>query len=82
MMTDWTDVNPHRALWASETYVSPVERKWEKWVDATARLMGLKSLDGDQDADGYSLDYALMLFEADYTPAEAVTEFRAGTFKF
>ena len=80
-MYDLDELNPHRALWQSETYVSPQERAWEKWTKQVERLMG-HSLDGNQDTDGYSLDYALVLFEEDYTPAEAVTEFRTGTFKF
>lgn len=54
---DYSECNPHLALWASENYVSPTERAWEAWVSKVEKKLG-HSLDGNQTTDGYSLDYA------------------------
>lgn len=63
MVADLSEINPHLALWASENYVSPGERAWEAWVRKLERLIGC-DLDGNQDSDGYSLDFAYAEFEA------------------
>lgn len=34
------------------------EARWLKWAERVERLAGLHTLDGDQEQDGYSLDYA------------------------
>lgn len=54
---------------AAESYVSPRERAWLRWTEAVERLLG-HSLDGDQQRDGYSLDYAYDAFDAGDTPAQ------------
>lgn len=51
------DINPHLALAASESYVSPTERDWLRWVRKVEHALG-HSIDGNQQTDGYSLDYA------------------------
>lgn len=57
MMSDLSEINPHLALWQSENYVSPGEQAWLRWIDRAEKLLG-HDLDGNQDRDGYSLDYA------------------------
>lgn len=69
------DVNPHLALWQSETYVSTTELKWEAYVDAVAKCIGLTGLDGDTDKDGYSLDQAHDLFVAGCSVMDCAQEF-------
>lgn len=66
----------HYALFLSETYVSPQERAWEAWTKKVEALLG-HSLDGDQEVDGYSLDYAFDFFDDGATPEEYVAEIRA-----
>lgn len=46
---------------------SPSERAWLKWAARVEKLVG-HSLDGDQQADGYSLDFAHDAFEAGHIP--------------
>lgn len=72
-MTDLNDINPHLALWKSET--ADVTSGWEKWVDEVAAILQLDSLDGDQDEDGYSLDAAHDYYEDGLTPVAAANEF-------
>ncbi len=48
---DINETNAHRALWLSETYVSPSEKSWLCWVAQVERLLG-HSLDGNQSVDG------------------------------
>jgi hypothetical protein len=57
------------ALWASESYVSDSEREWLRWVAKVEKLIG-HDLDGDQDRDGYSLDYAYGCWEAGDPPEQ------------
>lgn len=45
--------------------------KWERWIAAAENVFG-KSLDGNQDDDGYSLDWALEVFESGSTAEEFV----------
>jgi hypothetical protein len=40
-----------------ESFVSEGEKAWFRWVKKVEKLLG-HSLDGDQEKDGYSLDYA------------------------
>lgn len=44
---------------------------WERWVGKAEGLVG-HSLDGNQDADGYSLDWALECFNEGSTPEDFV----------
>lgn len=70
---DLWEINPHLALWQSESYVSPSERAWERWVKKVERALG-HTIDGDQDRDGYSLDFACDFFDNGGTVEEYVAE--------
>lgn len=74
-----TDVmeGSHLEFAFAESFVSARERAWLAWVEVSEGLLG-HDLDGDQDADGYSLDYAHDAFCADLTPAEYVAEVARG----
>lgn len=67
------DINPHLGLLASESYVSPGERGWYEFVRQVEKRLGF-GLDGNQQTDGFSLDYAHAAFEAHVTPTEYVAE--------
>jgi len=75
-MPDLDEMNPHLALAFSESYVSPRERKWEAWTAKVEKILG-HDLDGDQDTDGYSLDYAHDAFADGLTAEEYAAEVRA-----
>lgn len=47
---------------------SPSEVRWHQWCNAVEAIIGF-DLDGDEEEDGYSLDYAHNAFEAGQTPA-------------
>jgi hypothetical protein len=49
---------------------TPNDLAWGAWLNKAADLCGLRSLDGDEREDGYSLDYAQELYQAGYTPEE------------
>lgn len=66
-MHDLSEINPHLALAQSESYVGP--GAWERFVARVERLIG-HDLDGDQERDGYSLDYAHDAFMAGVTADE------------
>lgn len=66
-MQTLADINPHLGLLASETHVSDGERAWHRWVGRVERLLG-HDLDGNQERNGYSLDYAHDQFERGDTP--------------
>jgi len=56
--------------------LDPITKEiWLTWVELVEALLG-HSLDGDQVADGYSLDHAYRIFETDATPKQAVMIFR------
>lgn len=63
---DLSEINPHLALWQSENYSSPGEIAWDLFVARVEKLIG-SDLDGDQERDGYSIDYAFAAFEAGET---------------
>lgn len=60
-----------------ESYVSPRERAWERWVAKVEKLLG-HDLDGNQDRDGYSLDYAYDAFADGLSVAEYAAEVQSG----
>lgn len=62
----------HRYEIDSAIYVS----LWEKWVVKVEKLMG-HDLDGDQERDGYSLDFALDAFNAGMSPRQYVESVKA-----
>ena len=74
-MDDLND-HPFMEFMRGESYVSPREKAWLAWVKKAEGILG-HSLDGDEDADGYSLDAAYDWFAADYSPAEYVEEISA-----
>ncbi len=63
-------------LHRSETFVSDEEKAWEKWLRDLEAKMNLSDLDGDQDEDGYSIDFAYDLFSNGDSVAEAAEEFK------
>lgn len=52
-----------------------LERLWIRWADKCERLMG-HSLDGDEKAEGFSLDSACEAFEAGKTPEQYASGWR------
>lgn len=75
-MSDLNEINPHFALWAAENYVSPHERRWERWVDKVEKILG-HSLDGNQVIDGFSLDFAYDAFGTGITADSYADEIRS-----
>lgn len=61
-ITNLDEINPHLALAASESYVSDDERRWENWLKQVELCLG-HDLDGNQQAQGYCMDYAYAAFE-------------------
>jgi hypothetical protein len=74
-VADFSEINPHLALLASESYVSPDEVRWYAFVRAAEAKLK-HGLDGNQQADGFSLDYAHDFFADGATVAEYVEEVR------
>jgi hypothetical protein len=71
-----SEINPHAALLASESYESPSDREWARWVRRAEKKLG-HSLDGNQATDGYSLDYAHDYFANMDTVEDYVADVRA-----
>jgi hypothetical protein len=65
-------IDPHLALWQSETYVSPQEQGWYRWIRKLESVFG--HYDGTQEIDGYSLDNFYDMWEAGYTVERAIAE--------
>lgn len=63
----------HAETWAAESSVSNHELAWLSWIAEAQRIFG-GSLDGDQVADGYSLDYAYDAWLEGTSPADYATE--------
>jgi predicted alpha/beta hydrolase len=70
---DLSDINPHLALAASESFVSNSEREWLRWCKRVEKFLG-HNLDGNQDCDGYSIDMAYACFEAGDSAMEYATQ--------
>lgn len=51
---------------------TPGERRWLLWLSQVEALLGVDSLDGDQENNGYSLDFASDAFDRGETPEEYV----------
>lgn len=60
---------------ASESYVSPGERAWLRWIEKAERILG-RDIDGDE-GDGFSLDSAYNAESNGLTPEQYVIEVRA-----
>jgi hypothetical protein len=56
---------------AYEFGASNEDRRWDRWTALVERLLG-HDLDGDQDVDGYSIDFAFDEFRKRITPAQYV----------
>lgn len=65
--------HPFAVFMAGESYESPNERAWLRWVRRVESLLG-HSLDGNEREDGYSLDYAHDAFCAGDSPEAYVAE--------
>ncbi len=67
----------------NESWVSANEKRWLKWVGEVEEILGFcdargrLTLDGNQDEDGYSLDFAHDAFADGCTPAEYAAEVAA-----
>ena len=61
--------HPFELFRQAEAREDPSEKRWLSWCKKVEALIGC-SLDGDQDADGFSLDCAYQAFERGAT-AEA-----------
>lgn len=70
------DDHPMAVFAAGESYESPGDRAWAKWVKKAERLLG-HDLDGNQDTEGYSLDSAYAAFEAGEAAKTYVDEVNA-----
>lgn len=64
----YNDLNDHpfAVFIAGESYESPTEKAWLAWCRKVEKLLG-HSLDGNQERDGYSLDFAYGAWEAGET---------------
>ncbi len=47
----------HLEVWQAETHQSFSEARWLKWASEVERLADI-DLDGNQEEDGYSIDFA------------------------
>ena len=62
----WCDIYADHEFMAfarNENFQSTYESKWEKWITKAEKLIG-HCLDGDQNTNGYSYDYAHDAFVA------------------
>lgn len=57
----------------NENFMSTYESNFEKWIKKAEKLIG-HCLDGNQDTDGYSYDYAHDAFADGVTPEQYVAE--------
>ncbi|MBM4574992.1 hypothetical protein GTA28_23710 [Rhodococcus hoagii] len=60
----------HRALWQSESAACE-PTVWEQWISAVETGLG-HSADGDQGADGYSLDAFYAMWQRGASVQEAI----------
>lgn len=51
--------------------------QWEIWAKKVERAAGIADLNGDQDADGYSLDFAYKAFKAGVSCRDHASKVRA-----
>jgi hypothetical protein len=54
-----------------ETHVSIGEKRWLKWINEAEKIIG-HSLDGDEEVDGFSYDFAYCCFEEGDSPSNYV----------
>lgn len=65
----------HAATWTTESAAS-APTSWETWAVALEQRLG-HDLDGDQDTDGYSLDFSFEMFTAGLSPSQAAAAINA-----
>lgn len=60
----------HQEIWAQEmaSLNSSHDARWSKWIGRVETLLQINSLDGDQEQDGYSLDFAYRDFLRNVSP--------------
>ena len=66
----------HMQLAVSESADAATSR-FERWCAEVERLAGIDSLDGDQNIDGYSIDYAHDAFRSGEAAGEYAATIRA-----
>lgn len=66
----------HAEFVASESHVSPGERAWLAWVRRVEAIL-THDLDGNQERNGYSLDFANDAFHDGLTAEEYAAEVKA-----
>lgn len=67
-------IDTHLEIHKNETFTSTHEKRWLRWVKEVEAGLG-HDLDGDQDANGYSIDLGYDWFVDGLTPAQAIAEF-------
>ena len=60
---------------ARESGAPSSEAEWLRWIAKAERIAG-HDMDGDQDVDGYSLDFAFEAFRAGLSAADHVASFQ------
>ena len=63
-------MDSHLELGFQESAAATIPSDWEKWAVRLEKLLG-HDLDGDQEADGYSIDGCHDMFRAGKTPLQA-----------
>lgn len=58
----------HIETWNTELAAS-ADTEWDRWIERLERTIG-HSADGDQDADGYSIDWCFDMFNCGRTVTE------------
>lgn len=64
----------HADIWAYESAACEPD-EWHRWIDAVEAILG-HSADGDEDADGYSMDGFYDNWKQGLTPAAAAAGIR------
>jgi hypothetical protein len=55
----------------------PPLRRWNEWLCAAEKILGLDSLDGNERTDGYSLDFAYDAWKGGLSPDTYASDVRA-----
>lgn len=63
------EINPHMALGLSESADAHGDLAWLRWCAVVEKLLG-HDLDGDEQKNGYSIDYACEFWASGGTPAD------------
>lgn len=60
----------HGETWEIENHSLNSCDKWLSWLRRLSKLTGISNLDGDQESDGYSLDFCHDLFTEGKSPED------------